>query len=306
MIRSFGSYNERFLLDLQRIEARAQRAQTQISSGFKINTPSDAPDQVVGIIQLQLEIARAAQAKTNLQRVQTEVNNNEAALGTAVQLLQDVIVAGAQGVDDSATPEERSVLATRVREWHSELVRLANLNYNGRYQFAGDLDQSAPYEVDWSQPGGVVWLHNAPNTRLIEDAEGNRFSVSTRAQDIFDVRDAADVVAPGNVFSALYELATALEGGDTDAMSTALQSVREAFDHVNQHQAIYGTAQNRIDEAIDRASKKEVREKAELAKRRDADLPAAILELAQSKTNLEAALGAKSNVPRTSLFDYLG
>src|SRR5688572_20215406 len=233
MIRSFGSYNERFLLDLERIEARAQRAQTQISSGFKVNTPSDAPDQVVGIVQLQLEIARAVQAKTNLQRVQTEVNNNEAALGTAIKLLQDVIVAGAQGVDDSATAEERSVLAGRVREWHSELVRIANMNYNGRYQFAGDLDQSAPYAVDWTQPNGVVRQHDAPDTRLVEDAEGNRFSVSTRAEDIFDVRDSADAFATGNVFYALHELGTALEAGDADAMSTALQSVREAFDHVN-------------------------------------------------------------------------
>src|SRR5215208_3854783 len=110
MIRSFGSYNERFLLDLERIQNRAARAQTQISSGFKLNTPSDAPDQVVGMVQMQLEIARAAQTKTNLERVQSEVNNNEAALGTSVKILQDVIVAGAQGADDGATPAARAML----------------------------------------------------------------------------------------------------------------------------------------------------------------------------------------------------
>jgi flagellar hook-associated protein 3 FlgL len=306
MIRPLGSYNERFLLDLERIQARANRAQMQISSGLKVNTLSDAPDQIVSIAHIQLEIAKVEQTKTNLQRVQAEVNNNEAALGLSVKILEDVIVAGAQGADDQATPAARSLLANRIKEWHSELVRMANSNYGGRYQFAGDQDQSAPYQVDWSQPTGVVRLHNAEDTRLIEDANGNRLSVSSRAQDIFDVRDGREAVSTGNVFNALHQLSTALTAGDSAAIAGAVQSVREAHDHVNRQQANYGTTQNRLQEALDDAHKKVLRGTAELAAKREADVPAAILELAQSSTNLQAALGAQAGLPRTSLFDYLG
>jgi len=48
-----------------------------------------------------------------------------------VLIVDDVITAGTQGADDHATAEERSVLADRIKEWHTELVRIANLNYNG-------------------------------------------------------------------------------------------------------------------------------------------------------------------------------
>jgi flagellar hook-associated protein 3 FlgL len=306
MIRSLGSYNEQFLLDLERVQARAARAQAQISSGFKVNNLSDAPQLIAGIARSQLDIAKAEQAAINLQRVQAEVNNNEAALGVSVKILQDVIVAGAQGADDQATPAARDLLASRVKEWHSELVRIANSNYGGRYQFAGDQDQSAPYQLDWTQPGGVVRLNNAPDTRLIEDAGGNRFSVSSRAQDIFDARDASDAVAPGNVFDSLHDLSIALTAGDSTQISSALQKVREAHDHVIGKQADFGAAQNRVQEALEDANKKKLRATVELAAQREADVPAAILELSQSAANLEAALGAQARLPRTTLFDYLG
>jgi flagellar hook-associated protein 3 FlgL len=301
-----GSNNERFLLDLERIQARAARAQAQISSGFKVNTLSDAPHQLVQIAQTQLDLAKSEQSIVNLGRTKAEVDNNEAALGVSVKILQDVIVAGAQGADAHASPAERQLLAGRVKEWHSELVRIANSNYGGRYQFAGDQDQTAPYQLDWSQPGGVARVHNAADTRLIEDAGGNRFSVSGRAQDIFDVRDSADAVASGNVFDSLHQLSEALSGGDATQIADALQLVREAHEHVNRKQANYGTAQNRVQEAIDDANRKKLRATVELAAQREADVPAAILELGQSATNLQAAIAAQARLPATSLFDYLG
>jgi flagellin-like hook-associated protein FlgL len=44
----------------------------------------------------------------------------------------------------------------------------------------------------------------------------------------------------------------------------------------------------------------------ELGDKRDADLAAAIVELQQSVAQEEAALGARAQLPRTSLFDYFG
>jgi flagellar hook-associated protein 3 FlgL len=306
MIRAFGSDKEHLLLHLARIQDRAAKAQRQITSGYRVEKPSDAPDQLVDIMQLHVEIAGTTQTLTNLQRAVSEVDTNEAALRNAVKILQDVTVAGAQGADAHASPEERQLLAARVKEWHAELVRIANLHHSGRYQFSGEQDDVAPYTADWTQPTGVVRNHNSPDTRLIEDAAGNRYSISRRAQDIFDLRDSADGLVAGNVFEAVRALSVALEANDPDAAATAMSSLETASEHLNQELSAFGIAQNRLDSSIDQAHAKQVAAIANLAGIREADVPAAILELAQANTNLQAALGAQAQLPRTTLFDYLG
>jgi flagellar hook-associated protein 3 FlgL len=306
MIRAFGSDKEHFLLHLARIQDRASVAQRQITSGYRVEKPSDAPNQLVDIMQLHLNLAQTTQTLTNLERAKSEVQANEAVLSNAVQILQDVTVAGAQGADAHATPEERQLLAGRIKEWHAELVRTANFNHSGRYQFSGEQDTVAPYTVDWAQANGVVRNHNAPETRLIEDARGNRYSISRRAQDIFDLRDSSDGLAAGNVFQAVHALSVALEANDPDAASSAMSMLRTASEHLNQELSTFGVAQNRLEASIDEAHKVQLRANTELAALRETDMPAAILELAQANMNLQAALGAQGQLPRTTLFDYLG
>jgi flagellin-like hook-associated protein FlgL len=306
MIRGLEANREQFLLNLGLIENRARRAQMQLTTGYRINQASDAPGDVMRLTDLHVQIGRATQSITNFERVKSDVDTNEATIRTAIQIVEQVKVAGARGVDDLASPEERAVLAARVRSWHSELVRLADRNHGGRYQFAGDLDGVAPYTLDWSQPAGVVRNHNAEDTRLLEDMNGDRFSVSRRAQDIFDLRDSTDAVAVGNVFNAVYELARGLEDNDLARISTGLDQVEAAADHLNNELMLFGAAQNRVTDAINQAKQAELRFKTALGEVRDADIPAAILELTQSTTSLEAAMGAQQQSEVRSLFDYLG
>jgi flagellar hook-associated protein 3 FlgL len=306
MIRAFGSDKEHLLLHLGRIQDRAAQAQRQITSGYRVEKPSDAPAQLVDIMQLHLDIAQTTQTLANLQRTQSEVNTNESALRNAVQILQDVSVAGAQGSDAHATPEERHLLAARIKEWHGELVRIANLHHSGRYQFSGEQDTVAPYSEDWTQPTGVVRNHNAPDTRLIEDGSGNRYSVSRCAQDIFDLRNSTDGLAAGNVFEAVRALSVALDANDPDAASTAISMLKAASDHLNQELSTFGMAQNRLKASVDDTHDIRLRATTELAALREADVPGAILELTQANMNLQAALGAQGQMPRRTLFDYLG
>jgi flagellin-like hook-associated protein FlgL len=306
MIRVFGSDKEHFLLNIERIQDRAAKAQRQITSGYRVGKPSDAPHQIVDIVQLQLEIAQADQRLVNLQRAESEVKTNESALRNAVKILQDVTVAGTQGADAHADAGERQLLADRVREWHAELVRIANLHHSGRYQFSGDQDGVAPYAIDLAQPGGVVRSHNSPESRLIEDAAGNQYSISRRAQDIFDARDTSDLPAAGNVFRAVHALSTALEANDPDAASLAMAMLSTASKQVNEELSTFGIALNRLDASIDQAHQIKLRATTELASRREANIPEAVMELTQAGTNLEAALAAQARLPRTTLFDYLG
>jgi flagellar hook-associated protein 3 FlgL len=306
MIRGVDSSNERFLSSLQRNQERSAKAQRQITSGYRVEKPSDAPSDLPNIVALQSRLASVTQCLANLNLAQSEVDRNEAVLRQAVQIVQDITVAAVQGVSATAGPEERALVAGRIREWHSALVRIANQDYNGRYDFGGDRDDVAPYAVDWQQPGGVIRAHNAPDTRQIQDAAGNRYSISRRAQDIFDLRGPGDNAAAGNVFRAVHTVATALEANDPGAAMDAIGLVKAAAGHLNQQLSAYGLLQNRVRDSLNHAKQAELRVTARLAAIRETDLPAAALELAQANTGLEAALSAQARVSRRNLFDYLG
>lgn len=305
MIRNLDPSAEMFLVNLARIRSATERAQRQISSGLRVASPSDAPDQVSDILQLHADIERVAQIHTNLGRVKSEVDAAERALQLAVQFVDRARVLASQGAGTTETAENRRILAGEVQGLLEQLVTVSRTIVEGRYVFSGDRDMSPAYELDQSSPSGVNRLFAVPASRQIQHPSGASFVVAKTAGEIFDHRNPDDTPAPDNVFAAVNSLRVALENNDEAQIAASLPALRLAGEYLNVMLSFYGTVQNRIDSAIDTASKLEAQLKIELGGKRDADLAASILELQQGRTHEEAALGARARMPRTSLFDFL-
>jgi flagellar hook-associated protein 3 FlgL len=291
---------DQFLADLERIQDVAARAQRRISSGKRIETASDAPDDVSAVLALRGVLANNTQVKANLGRVKSEVDTAEATLEQAVKVLEEAVPLAAQAANSTETAQSRATLAIQVRGLHEQLVGLSRATVEGRYIFSGDADQSPSYSLDLTQPGGVQAETGATAaaTRRIQDPDGVAFTVARTAQQIFN--------DPGaSAFAALNDLRVALEAGDLPGIQTAIDELHRALEHVNTNLSFYGTAQNRVQSATDRASKLEVQLKSDLSAREDADVTAAILELNQANLHQQAALEARSRTPQRTLFDYL-
>jgi flagellar hook-associated protein 3 FlgL len=300
MISGLNSNYAQFLANLERIQERGATAQRQISSGRRVSLASDDPDQVGGILHTAQELDRLEQIGMNLARVKGEVDTAEQALQGAVKLMDRLRAIGAAGATSTQTNEQRQVLAAEVEAIMSRLVAAANVTYEGRSIFSGDADNQAAFQVDWTQANGVSAYAGRPATRKIEHPSGFLFSVSKAANEIFD--------APGgmSVFAAVTELRNALLANDPAAAATATDLIRTSQTHLNGQLAFYGSVQSQVEDGIDFAASQTVRLKTTLSRLRDADLATAIVELNNARLEQDAALGAQSRLPRTSLFDYLG
>lgn len=305
MIRGFGSDDRRFLLDLERIETRVRKAQMDISSGKRIHKPSDAAEELTRISGAQGELARIDQVIENLGSVGDQVNAGESILRNATRIMDSVLQAATRGANSVTPALIRSQLAAEVREWHSQVVSVANSSYNGTYLFGGDEERTPPYSLDWAQPSGVVRAHDQPNTKQVYDSAGDLFPVSRRAQDIFDLRLPDGSPAAANIFSSLHDLSTALQAGDLAAIDAAHVRVRSASEHLNSELAFYGRTQKRVIASQADSRSEKLRLTTMVADLTDTDIPAAASELANGSTEFQAALSARARVPRTSLFDYL-
>ncbi|MBC8164483.1 MAG: hypothetical protein H7Y20_01280 [Bryobacteraceae bacterium] len=289
--------SERFLADLDRINERQDRVQRQISSGYRVNQPSDGPDQIIDILQLKSDISRADSIKTNLTRVSAEVDTSEAALRVAEQLMERVRTLAAQTATTTAT--NRIAVSDEVKQIHEQLVAITKTVSEGRFVFGGDSDQSAPYSFNWGLAGGINPPAVITNTRKIEDVNGTKFSVAHSASEIFDAAGA------DNVFNAVWMLGKALEADDATLVEGAASLIGTSLEHIGRELAFYGHTQNRVDNAKTLVQSSLFSRTQELSQTRDTDIAAALIELSTVKVHLQAALGAKAQEPRSSLFDFL-
>ncbi len=289
---------ERVLADLKRITDLEADRTRQISSGRRVERPSDGPQDVVDIISLRAQIDRSAQITANLEATGSEVKLADAAVGDAIRTIEAARALAMQATGGLRTAAERAIIAEQVRGLQEHLIALSRTTFEGRYVFGGDAEQLAPYELDPSSPAGVRSLTDGSATTTIQDAAGIEIRYRQSAQAIFD-----DPAA--SAFAAIEDLSDALEANSEAGIEGALDALRRASDHLDLELGFYGAAQRRLHDASEASRAFVVHATSELSVLADADVPEAITELEQARVQREAALAIQARRPQT-LFDLLG
>jgi flagellar hook-associated protein 3 FlgL len=300
MISSLDPESLRFLTGMDQIQQRSERAQRELTSGLKINTISDAPDEIGGLWQTSWELDNAKQIDANLGRVKAEVDSAQTALGSAVTLVERAQTLSSQGATSTATAQDRIEIAGEIGSVLQRLVGLANTNVEGRYIFSGNTDQQPPYTIDLTQANPVSAYQGSAATRQVQNWDGARITVGKTAQEIFDAPNAQQ-----NVFEVVANLRTALLNNDQAGITTAATDLQTSGTYLNLQLASYGNLQNQLAGSLDSGKTRETQLQTALSGIQDADLTQAATELNQAQLQQQAALQSRARIPRTTLFDYL-
>ena len=301
MLSSLSPSAQQFLNNLNQISDRMTRAQQQVSTGLKIQQVSDAPDQISTLLQARANLDSTQQTLSNLGRVKTEVDAGEQALQNAVQLFDQVQTLATEGDTSIQTAAGRNDIAQQLDSILRQMVGLSGTTVEGRYIFSGDSDQQTPYTYDATQNPRVGVYQGSASTRLAQNPNGTTFAVSLTAQQIFDSSDPNT-----NIFSSIENLSTALKNNDDAGIQTAVNSLSGASEYLNGQLAFYGTTQNNITNATDFGQTLQTQLQTQISNLQDADLTQSIMDLTQSQTQQQAALQSEAQLPRTSLFNFLG
>jgi flagellar hook-associated protein 3 FlgL len=298
---------QQYLADLNQTQNQINQAQSQVSSGLKVQQPSDDPAAISEILQLQTTLAQNQQIQSNLSGVSTELDTADSALQSAIQAVQSAISLGEEGASTTTTADTQANLAQQVAGIQQTLVGITATTVDGRYIFSGDDPSQAPYQLDATQPEGVQQLVTAGATRVIQNASGTSIAVAKTAQEIFDPQNSDGTPATGNTFAAINSLLTALQNNDTAGVSAAVTSLQSASSYLNDQLAFYGEAENQVSTASTLAQQFNLQETANLGQLRNADVPTAALELTQAQTQQQAALSAEAKIQQEpTLFSMLG
>jgi flagellar hook-associated protein 3 FlgL len=152
MIPSLSPALNQFLNHLSTLQAVMTTTTEQLTTGYSINQPSDAPDEISPLLQLMASQSHNQSTLENLSGVQANVTSADQAVSSAVQLLQQATSLGAEGANSTTTAATRSRLAQQVESIQEQMVSLADTQVSGQYIFSGDDSASMPYTLDLNPP----------------------------------------------------------------------------------------------------------------------------------------------------------
>jgi flagellar hook-associated protein 3 FlgL len=290
----------RNLADLQRANAAVAKASLQVSTGNRMQRPSDDPQGVQKALNLRGDLAATAQYLDTANASQGWAQATDDALADINDVLQRAREALVQGGNDTMSQNDRNDLATQIDQLIGQAKASGNATFDGQYIFAGQKTDIAPYDTD----GGDAY---AGDTGAIVRTIGPGVSVRLNGSTGSVLGDGTD----GKALQVLRAIATHLRGGtaaDANALRTTdLKAIDASMADVSTARAEAGALSNRLTTAANRltdlqTSTEKVRSGVEYV-----DLAEAISQLSSQQAVYQAALQATgSSLSQRTLMDFLG
>ncbi|WP_217596240.1 flagellar hook-associated protein FlgL [Cohnella sp. GbtcB17] len=270
-------------------------SQEQLTTGRKINKPSDDPVGITYALRYRSEIAMNDQFQRNLTTATSAVDHVDTVLGQINDLVSRLKELTVKGVSDTSTPESRVAIAKEMDGIYSNLVTLGNEQLNGKYIFNGQQTLTKPYTeatagtVDTDD--GEITLSLAPGVEIPTNMSGNKvFGSSTDADNLFTV------------------VRTLRDAFDSNDSATARNTMSKLDTRLNTFLGIrseVGARANRIEMLDSRNKDLDVTLNSLSGTVEDADMAATITELQTQQNVYQASLSVGAKIIQPSLVDYL-
>jgi flagellar hook-associated protein 3 FlgL len=173
----------RSIYQLQADTRSIQAIQEQLSTGRRVNRPSDDPTAAIHAMGLQRSLEFQEQALLNLKSGQAFLNVTESTLSEAQNLINDATAIGLGAIDSTLSPTERAGLASQLDAILQRMITLGNTKFQDRYLLAGGLVGDIPLE---HRNDGVRFSGNDLNMLAAAD-RSDRFAHNVTGQTALGV-----------------------------------------------------------------------------------------------------------------------
>ena len=285
------------LNDLYQSQAQEQTYIEELSTGRRVNSPSDDPQAAAADVQNQAAQSQVDQYVQNTDSLEGMFQTADSALSSVVTAVNQAISLGTQGANGTLSSSQQQELAQQVQAIQSQVVQLANTSYEGSYLFGGTETQSAPFALDSTQPSGVSYTGN-DGVNSVEIAQGTTMETNVPGDQVF-------MGAGGSVMGALQQLVTALQSGNGNTIGAATTQVSNSLGYLSQQRVFYGSAVDQLTANQSSLQQEQVNLQTEDTNLVGADMATVATDLSQAQTSQSATLAALAQIIPQSLLNYL-
>ena len=285
---------ENLLAAIWQAQDNEQTALEQLSSGKRVNRPSDDPAAAAEDVLNLSQQAQVDQYTESTNSLNGQFQTADSALGSAINALNQAVSFGAQGATGTLSTADRQALAASIQGALDQVVQLANTSYQASYIFGGTAVTSAPFSTGAS---GVTYNGNdGVNQATI--ADGMSIQTNVAGSQLF--------MQPGSdVMGSLEQLIAAVQSGDSTATSNATTAVSNALSYLTAQRVFYGNAMSQISDEQTTLNQESTDLKSQENTLVGVDMARAATAVTQAQINDQAVLAAAAKVLPMSLLNYL-
>jgi flagellar hook-associated protein 3 FlgL len=287
--------NQTLLYDLRNVTNQLSTSEQQLSSGYKLNQPSDDPYGASQALKLRADLAANRQYQSNVQDANSWQNVADTALGDigdSIQRARDLVL---QGANDTNASSDRQAIVTELNQLIDSIKTDANTQYAGRYIFSGTKTSTQPYQLGSNDA-------YSGNTAMITREIGVGVQVTINQPGASIIGDDTS-----GLLATLRGIVTDLQSGNTNALSTTdLDALDSANDQLLNARAQVGALSNRLTTASNRLQSTEQSTTQLLSNVQDADMTQVMINFSTQQAAYQAALRAGAQIIQPSLMDFLG
>ncbi|WNR44692.1 flagellar hook-associated protein FlgL [Paenibacillus roseipurpureus] len=291
-----GMLNTQLLRNLNGNMTRMDKLQNQLSTGRRINKPSDDPVGISFSMRYRSELGTNDQYQRNVDAAVSFLDYTDTMLDQTGQVLQRARELAVQAANGTNSAESLDAMKTEVNQLYEQLTNIGNSQFNGKYVFNGQKTDEKPFP----DPDDAANSITDSGEIKFEIGAGVQIAMNKTATQIFGPSGAKN-----NAFQILKDLSAVLKPGGSTTIQNAIGLMDERMSMLLGARSDVGAKTNRIQLAEDRLKDININLQSLQSKTEDADMSLVITNLKMEENVYQASLSAGTKVIVPSLVDFL-
>ncbi|MFB9276271.1 flagellar hook-associated protein FlgL [Cohnella cellulosilytica] len=299
-----GTITNQLLRNINRNMSQMQGLQEQLSTGMKINRPSDDPVGITYSLRYRSDLSLNERYQENVNSAASWLDFNDTLLSQVGDVVKRVKELAIQGSNDTNPNVALDNIAAEIKQLKEQLVEIGNSQFKGKYVFNGQFTDEKPYDSLANAAGKIT--DDLGIEYMI--SSGISIKVNLTGNEVFGFPPTG-VTAPqnedDNLFNVLDQIISNLESGNTSAVSDQLPLLDSRMDKILTQRAELGARVNRVELMEQRLQDLNLNLTTLQSKTEDAEIEDVLIKAKVNETIYQASLSVGAKVIQPSLVDFL-
>jgi flagellar hook-associated protein 3 FlgL len=264
------------------------RNQEVLSSGKRINRPSDDPVGIGKVLDYRQSLSSFQQYDRNIQQAKNRIEFME----TTLEGVEDLIIDAKNWAVNQAgsATADRDAAISSVQNIKEQILQLANSKMGSNYIFSGFQTNAPAFDATGNYNGdnGYFSVLTSDNAEMQIEADGSRVFQGTE-----------------DVFAALDDLLLGLQTDDVVMIDTQIDRLLGAQDQVQKVRAESGAHYQQLELSENQMAKLKMTVEELLDRTEKASVEEAIINLKNQEMAYEITLNTSARIVQPTLMNFL-
>ena len=284
------------------------RTQEQLTTGLRINRPSDDANAFQQAKQLEILQERFSHFEDSITSARGWLATAQNNLDSLSDVFSEIYQEGVRASNSTLQENEQEEVARLLERLLENVVEILNSQNNNEFVFSGTRTSVKPFSIDASDPtsddAGVVYYGNTDNV-FRQIGPDTLLETNVTGEQVWNVDNDLDGTNDFTITESVQSFINALRANDADAMNTSLSQIQDSRDHIINQTTKVGAMVNRLEISENQLLDASVVLAQQQSEIEDTDFTETILEFQRAQTSFQTSLQVTSSVLQLSLLNFI-